>query len=171
MIEVRRIDPESWRSWRALRLRALEESPWAFGSTLEEVLARDTETRWRESLAPPMTSFLVVVDGEALGMGRIMLPSAPEEPAELISVWVAPAARGRGAGRALVTAAVDHLAAHRPGLPLRLAVREDNAPARALYSGCGFRPLGPSAEDPTEILMEHAAPRPRDIRPGTAANR
>ncbi|MGP9538553.1 GNAT family N-acetyltransferase [Brachybacterium sp. AOP43-C2-M15] len=156
---VRRLDPEDWRVWRGLRLRALEESPEAFSSTLDEVLARDTEQYWRAGVSAPMVPFVAEVDGAPAGMGRLLLPAPPEERAELLSVWVAPEARGRGAGRLLISTAVDHLAAHHLGTRLLLAVLESNAPARRLYARCGFGVIGRNPDDDAELLMEHGADR------------
>jgi ribosomal-protein-alanine N-acetyltransferase len=54
---------------------------------------------------------------------------------------VAPDARGRGIGSALVERGLDRLAAANVATT-RLEVRAGNDPARALYRGFGFRPVG-----------------------------
>ena len=54
-------------------------------------------------------------------------------------VFVDPAARGQGHGRALVRTAQRAAAAE--GAPSALFVREDRFPARALYESLGFRPV------------------------------
>lgn len=60
-------------------------------------------------------------------------------PAELLAVAVASECRGRGIGRALVTAANDELV--RRGVDdARVVVAATNAPALALYRSAGFRP-------------------------------
>lgn len=153
MIEVRRIGAEDWAIWRELRLRALADAPEAFGTTLEEVLGRDTEEHWRAGVTAPMVPFLVEADGAPAGMGRLLLDDAGEVT-ELISVWIASEARGRGAGRALLDAAVEHHAAHLADTRLLLAVVETNAPARRLYERGGFVVIGPNPEDDAELLME-----------------
>jgi ribosomal protein S18 acetylase RimI-like enzyme len=57
-------------------------------------------------------------------------------------MYVAPEARGRGIGRALLQAAVDH-ARTREGLHrIGLAVTTTNAPARGLYRAFGFAGYG-----------------------------
>jgi ribosomal protein S18 acetylase RimI-like enzyme len=59
--------------------------------------------------------------------------------AELLSVAVAAESRGRGVGRALVTAANDELG--RRGVDnTRVVVSAGNKPAIALYRSAGFRP-------------------------------
>ncbi|GAA1487750.1 GNAT family N-acetyltransferase [Brachybacterium sacelli] len=172
MTSVRVLDPGEWPLWRALRLRALEESPSAFGSTLAEVLARDAELYWRAGVSAPMVPFVAETDGIGAGMARLMFPAQPASTAELISLWVAPESRGRGVGHALVAAAVDHLAVHHPATRLRLAVVESNAPARALYTGSGFGVVGRNPEDDAELLMERrAATRTTDADPAPRSGR
>ena len=46
---VRVAEPDDWATWRELRLRALQDSPSAFGSTYERERAFD-ETAWRERM-------------------------------------------------------------------------------------------------------------------------
>ena len=55
----------------------------------------------------------------------------------LVGIGTAPAARGRGVGRALV----EGFCAAVPRRPVILDVYADNAPARALYERCRFEPL------------------------------
>lgn len=61
--------------------------------------------------------------------------------ARLYSIAIAPEARGRGLSRALMEAALE-AARTRDCAVLRLEVREDNAAARHLYDGMGFRVFG-----------------------------
>jgi len=72
--------------------------------------------------------------------------------AELISMWVAPEARGTGVGRALVEAVVDWATSERSERVV-LAVRRNNAPAVALYARSGFVLVGPNPDDADEDLM------------------
>lgn len=72
--------------------------------------------------------------------GFILAQAAGGE-AEILTLAVAPAARGRGLGRALVTAAARH-AATMGANALFLEVEEGNAPALALYAGLGFLQVG-----------------------------
>jgi ribosomal protein S18 acetylase RimI-like enzyme len=69
------------------------------------------------------------------------VPTADPEAAEVISMWVAPAARGRGVGDRLL-AEVERWARERGARTLRLAVAAGNRPAVALYLRHGFRPTG-----------------------------
>jgi ribosomal-protein-alanine N-acetyltransferase len=72
--------------------------------------------------------------------GFIMARAAAGE-AEILTLAVAPAARGRGLGRALLQAAIAHAAAM--GVEsMFLEVGTDNPAALALYAGMGFAPVG-----------------------------
>lgn len=61
--------------------------------------------------------------------------------AEILTIVVAPAWRGRGLGRSLIAHHVDRLATARIET-LFLEVNEDNAPARRLYEREGFTQVG-----------------------------
>jgi ribosomal-protein-alanine N-acetyltransferase len=60
--------------------------------------------------------------------------------AELISIAIDPAARGKGAGSALLASTLRRLR-RRPAARFGLMVRLSNAPARAFYEKYGFRKL------------------------------
>lgn len=84
------------------------------------------------------------------------------EDAELMSVAVAPEYRGRGAGRALMSAVLAR-AAERGASRCFLEVRSSNAPARALYTSLGFtevRTIRSYYRQPTEdaVVMSRALP-------------
>lgn len=72
--------------------------------------------------------------------GYALIRVAADE-AELLSIAVAPEARRRGAGRALLAAA-EARALEAGALVLHLEVAEDNAPARGLYAGAGYEIAG-----------------------------
>jgi ribosomal protein S18 acetylase RimI-like enzyme len=68
-----------------------------------------------------------------------------------VSVGVEAAWRGRGIGRALLTALADR--AQRAGIEaLSLSVDANNGPAVALYQSMGFRTAGGDAGHPTMLL-------------------
>lgn len=156
MSTVRELEPEDWPIWRALRLRALRDAPDAFGSTLASTLereARDGEAYWRGYFTRPGPTLVAEVDGIPAGMARVVVEDGVGS-ADLFSMWVAPEARGRGVGAHLIRTALDWLEDHHPGMVLRLAVVETNAPARRLYERCGFGVIGRNPEDGAELLME-----------------
>lgn len=67
--------------------------------------------------------------------------AAVGDEVELISMWVAPSARGQGIGDALIDALTAYAIEHGAGRVL-LAVRETNRQAIALYQRHGFVDAG-----------------------------
>ncbi len=85
-------------------------------------------------------------DGRLLGYAKVgpgKLPHAAmtKSAGELYQLYVRGEAQGLGLGRALLDAALDHLAATRPG-PVWLGVWEGNLRAQAVYAARGFAPVG-----------------------------
>jgi len=152
---VRTLRPAEWELYREVRLRALADAPEAFGSTWERESAFP-ESRWRQRLEQ-RTTFLAVdlsvepsvglsvgaADGVGAPLGLAGLVPDEEDPeaAELVSMWVAPEARGRGVAELLIEAAWRQCS--REGLPrLSLWVVEGNTRAERLYSRLGFSRTG-----------------------------
>ena len=138
MLEIRSLESDDWPIWRELRLNALAEAPYAFGSTLAEWTgAGDREERWRARLAIPGARDLVVaLDGRPVGMAS-GVPAEEGAGVELISMWVSPLARGHGVGDLLIST-VQRWAAEQNAETLRLSVMPDNGRAIALYERHGF---------------------------------
>ncbi|SCE79725.1 Acetyltransferase (GNAT) family protein [Micromonospora viridifaciens] len=142
MIETRVLGEGDWKKWRELRLAALAEAGYAFGSQLADWQGDgDREERWRERLAIPGSyNILAMLDGQAVGMAS-GVPGDHDEVVELISMYVAPVGRGQGVGDHLVRA-VEQWARLVGAQMLRLAVVEGNKNAWALYQRNGFRDTG-----------------------------
>jgi GNAT superfamily N-acetyltransferase len=147
-VTVRQTTADDWKTWRDLRLRALQDTPTAFGSTYERELAF-TEDDWRDragglanaavlgtGTAGP--SLLAFVGDVAVGMGGGFrdLPGW----LHVVAMWTDPAWRGHGAGSAVL----EHLKAWSAGQGLRvhLDVETGNQGARRLYERAGFVATG-----------------------------
>ena len=155
MIELQVLTPGDWGAWRRLRLAALAEAPYAFGSRLTDWQGDgDREERWRARLdIPGSFNVIAVLDGEPAGLAS-GVPSG-EGAAELISMWVSPAARGHGVGDHLVQA-VSRWARQAGAEVLRLAVVPGNENAAALYQRNGFRLTGELGDlMPDGVSREH----------------
>jgi len=156
MLHVTPMTAADWRRVRAIRLRALESDPDAFATTLAEERARP-EASWRERLENPAARTFVASDGGAdLGLVTGGPWSGRPGVAGLFAMWVAPEARGRGLGDALVGAVIDW-AREADFAHLALEVADENGPAIALYARHGFEPTGRSGSlpPPREHVTEH----------------
>lgn len=170
-LRIQRLEPGEGARLRKVRLASLADAPDAFGSTYDETAARPEES-WREQIAS-LPTFVAVVDGHDAGVVRGGPDEMPGE-AWLLSMWVAPAARGRGAGDALVAAVVAWARAQ--GFArLHLDVGDYNAPAIALYARHGFEPTGEvgTLPPPRQHVREHRralvlAPSPSRAEPRSA---
>lgn len=136
---VRKLTGDDWRMLRELRLAALREAPYAFGSTLEREQDR-AEALWRERLdSPASASFAAMLDGVPVGLAGGYLPDGEPDAVELVSMWVSPDARGRRIAEQLV-AAVAGWAREVGRAEVRLEVTAGNDTAARLYERCGFTP-------------------------------
>ncbi len=129
------LTPEDWLVWRSARLAALAEAPHAFKSGLADWHERG-ERRWRARMERPDTfNVVALLDDQTVGMAS-GIPGA-DGTSELRSVWVDPAARGRGVGNQLI-AAVEAWALRSGATTLKLSVIPGNQAAMALYRRNGF---------------------------------
>lgn len=132
--------------YRALMLHAYEAAADAFTSTPEE-RAGEPEAWWVSRIADPKGmshAFGAFHNVELVGTVTIEFAAKPKtrHKAHLIGMFVSEAARGLGAGRALVNAALAAARSRAGVLVVTLTVTEGNLPAIRLYESCGFRTFG-----------------------------
>ncbi|WP_433515713.1 GNAT family N-acetyltransferase [Nonomuraea sp. CA-143628] len=152
MIELQELSADDWALWRELRLVALEEAPNAFGVPLSEWQGDgDREERWRDRLSIPGSRDLIaLLDGKPAGMAS-GIPDERDGVTELISMWVAPEARGRGVGDHLIRA-VAAWAVEVGAEVLELSVDPGNEKAIALYRRHGFEDTSQLGDEPPNGL-------------------
>ena len=92
-------------------------------------------TWWAELAARPRRDYVVLSEGDGL-LGYAGLDHAGDA-ADVMTVAVAPGARGRGLGRVLL-AELERRALARGAAHVILEVRADNEAARALYDRSGY---------------------------------
>lgn len=161
MFTLKVLGPADWASWRALRLAALAEAPYAFGSRLADWQGEgDREERWRARLSIAGSHNLIALrDREPVGMAS-GLPTDVAGIAELVSMWVAPSARGCGVGD-LLLGAVIAWARGAGAHEVMLSVADGNDAAAALYRRHGFRDTGePAVMMPDGLRREFVMRRP-----------
>ena len=143
MIGFRELGADDWRSWRSMRRSARADAPEAFGSTLAEWSGSgDTEERWRTRLDAIAYHVVAELDGHMVGM--VSATALDNGDVELFSLWVAPDARRKGVGGALVTWVTER-AKQLGAARVLLDVRDANSNAIALYARHGFRDAGPAS--------------------------
>ncbi len=145
-VVVRRAGPEEWRELRDVRLRALAEAPYAFGSTYEREAAF-SDDQWRERAARP-DSVTVVAEHQGRFVGcasgtRAMVGTEPVEGsiAALLGMWVEPGARGSGIAERIVEA-VEDWAREADYESIGLGVTVGNDRAIAFYRRIGYVDTG-----------------------------
>lgn len=145
MTRLERLTEDGWRTWRALRLRALAEDPQAFASsTAAWTGPDDVEDRWRGRIRAASACFVAHLPDAGDDAVAMVAADRDDDGGGLVlaSMWVAPEGRGRGVGRALVEAVLDHA----DGADVHLRVMDGNEPAVATYRAAGFV-LDPGAPD------------------------
>lgn len=151
---IYRATAADWSVVRDVRLRALEDAPDAFESTYTREEAF-TESDWTRRLTGESgATFLARLGDRTVG---IIGGWHDGNVAQLVSMWVDPAARGTGVAGPLVDAVVDwgrSIGERR----IHLWVTEGNASAMRLYERHGFVDTGrrqplPSNPELTEIAM------------------
>ncbi len=130
MFTISRISPEDWKEARALRLRALEQDPMAFGSTLareESLEPAEWERRLREN-------HWYWAHGEQgpVGLAVCMPEDGDVRARRLISMWVEERVRGTAVASELFWKVAS--CAYGDGADrLVFCVMSDNTRAKAFY--------------------------------------
>jgi GNAT superfamily N-acetyltransferase len=160
-VKVRRLVPGEAALLKAIRLRALADSPDAFAQTHAEISAKP-DAYWEQmthGLTRPDGHAMLLAedDGVVVGMAFGVVPNVrpqdrPGAP-HLGGMWIEPAARGGGVGRALAEAVLDWARERGYGL-IALWVTEGNAPAIALYERMGFVRTGRTDRLPSNPALE-----------------
>lgn len=143
---IRALDPADAAAYQGLRLRALREHPEAFGAAYEDEAGVGLEQVAAQMGAGAPLTLYAGASLDAGLVGMLVLSRYPRAKlrhrATLSSMYVAPEARGRGVGAALLGFALDHARAQDGLEDLTLAVTVGNEAARRLYLAAGFRPYG-----------------------------
>jgi len=142
---IRPLATDDWRLYRDLRLRALADSPDAFGSTLAAETGRP-DAEWARRLASSADARVSLplaaeLGGELVGLAWGRIDTSAPAVAALYQMWVAPTHRGRGVGQKLLEAVIAWATAQNASF-LDLGVTCGDSPARRLYERAGFKPVG-----------------------------
>jgi ribosomal protein S18 acetylase RimI-like enzyme len=159
MITIEQITAANVALFKDVRLRALADTPSAFGSTF----ARESEFPDSEWLNRALKwnggkgiGYLAMDGPNGCGIAGSFLNEKDLTQAQLISMWTAPTYRQQGVGRLLVNEIL-RWAKSRNARALLLMVTSVNQPAMLFYERLGFTRTGrtePYPNDPTIIEYE-----------------
>jgi len=159
------VTPLNTSVFKAVRLRALQDTPHAFGSTYaKESQFPDSEWLARvERMNGQTGSGFLAMDGEtACGIVGSFLDQNDSTQAHVISMWTAPTHRQQGICRLLVNEVLKW-ARRRNARSLVLMVTSNNEPAIRFYQRVGFTRTGrtePYPNDPAIVEYEMSRPIP-----------
>lgn len=165
MIVIEPITPQNASIFRATRLRALQDTPNAFGSTYakeSQLTDDDWVTRARNWKGEKSILYLAMDARNAIGIAGSYLDQKDPTRAHLISMWTAPTHRHQGIGRLLVDEIINWATLHE-AVTLQLMVTSSNEPAILFYRRLGFGFTGhiePYPNDPglVEYQMSRSIP-------------
>jgi ribosomal protein S18 acetylase RimI-like enzyme len=168
MPALEKITQKNFLAYKAVRLWALQDAPGAFGSTYERE-SQFTDSEWLQRAANLSShravGYLSTDKGLLCGIAGAFQDEHDPLQATLVSMWVAPAYRRSGNGRALVSAILAWARARSMGM-LRLTVTANNSAAIAFYERNGFSFTGktePYPNDPSLVereMSQSLAPAP-----------
>jgi RimJ/RimL family protein N-acetyltransferase len=139
---IRQLRAGDWVAFRALRLKALETVPTAFGASQEEDAALSPEALRERLERAPSAVFGAFAGDSLIGMAgfHAQLGAKRRHRGLLWGVFVEEAYRGRGCARKLVERVIAHAGEH--VVVLEAGVTAGNRNAAALYESLGFRIAG-----------------------------
>src|SRR4029450_8586187 len=141
--------------FRSVRLAALEDSPDAFGETLEGARAADWHARTISGATlSDRAVFLAVAHDVPVGMVFVRCAANPD-PAFLGGMGVSPEFRRRGVGRLLVQHALVFLRSAGQ-VDVSLWVTRGHSEVLAFYRSLGFRETGATStlRPGSDVIME-----------------
>lgn len=163
MVILEPVTQQNILTFRAVRLRALQDTPSAFGATFAKE-SQLTDADWIKRAAKwdgeRAVLYLALAGSEACGIAGSLLDEADATRAHLISMWTAPTHRRLGVGRLLVEE-IFSWARLRGAHTMFLLVTSNNDGAMAFYKRLGFNLTGrtePYPNDPALFECEMSQP-------------
>jgi len=153
---ITRADEADWSAYKQIRLRALLETPEAYGSSHERELGL-SEDEWRARAA---SGRLILARDEHGVVGTAAGLLGEDGHLDLVGMFVAAEVRGRGCAELLLDAVVA-VAREAGATRLVLTVTDGNVAAARCYARYGFTETGrrwPMERDPGLTEVELAYP-------------
>jgi GNAT superfamily N-acetyltransferase len=136
MTILRTITPQIAADYKKVRLRALRDTPSAFGSTYvgeSQFTEADWITRAQNLCQDRSIGYLAFAHDQYCGIAAAFLDKQNPQTAGLVSMWVAPDHRRSGVGSTLIHA-IQTWAISRGANTLQLMVTSSNHAAIAFYT-------------------------------------
>jgi len=154
-LEVRLLGSEDAEAYVALRREMLTDTPWSFLATIEDDVACEPEGL-RARISQDQNDIAGAFDGTTGDLvavaGVIRMQRAKvRHRAGVWGVYTTPAARGRGAARAVMTLAVDTARSWDGVRWIGLSVSDEAPAALGLYESMGFELWG---TEPVAMVVE-----------------
>jgi ribosomal protein S18 acetylase RimI-like enzyme len=176
-IQIRLLTSEDADEWWRLRLESLQRDPQAFSASAEDgqsLTADDVRKRFNSD-GPDFFVMGAFEDEKLTGMCGFFREKGlkTRHKARVWGVYVTPLSRGKGLGRRLLQALLDHAASLDGIEQILLSVATTQSAAVALYRSLGFQSYGrePQALKVNGQFIDEeymARPnRPQDSRPRT----
>jgi RimJ/RimL family protein N-acetyltransferase len=151
---IRQLNPADRDAYFQLRLRGLQAHPAAFGQSYQEALEKGPSQHdamlqgAHASEGNVLLGAFVAPDEQLGGIVGLMRHQWLKErhKASVVGMYVAPAAAGRGVGRALLAELLVRASKIEGLRQVQLVVSSANEPARRLYESLGFRCYGREVE-------------------------
>lgn len=167
-LEIVTLDPTDWEIYKNLRLRALKEDPQAYYSTYADNVTRPNDF-WMARLndaAKGQTQWLVFAKLQRKVVGMMGAFAEKEiDNAHIISVYVAPEARGQGISKLLMHDLISKIKQNKLIKKITVEVNPIQLPAFNLYKNSGFEEvlrykmvLGDGKEHDVVVLEQLTTP-------------
>jgi ribosomal protein S18 acetylase RimI-like enzyme len=145
-MEVRLLTPADAEAYWEMRLEALKNHPEAFATSYEEALQRKNPIEQVASRLKGEGDFTFGAFEDNILVGAVTLVqdqiTKMKHRANIFAMYVRPDSRRSGAGKALVTAAINHAKEITEIIKLNLTVVSSNEKAKKLYTSLGFTSYG-----------------------------
>lgn len=141
MITIRRIGTGEADLFRQVRLKSLQDAPYAFSSTYESALRRSAES-WREQAESTAqgrdrATFIAFSEEAPIGIAALYRLEGQVVVGEVLQVWVAPEFRGNRIARDLMDV-LFNWAGENNFCRIKVGVTKVNARALKFYTKYGF---------------------------------
>lgn len=145
-MEFRKLVAEDASAYWELRLEALQNSPEAFGTSYEEAIQRENPIERVKGNFKVKGNYTFGAFNQYKLIGMVTLSQESslkmKHRANIFAMYVSPAGRGKGIGKALMELAIEQARDSHEIEKINLSVVSSNGAAKNLYVQLGFKIFG-----------------------------